>query len=263
MKAHEVLDQLIEMAGVHLDPTVDTLKLGDNDKETKKVAFCFTATPDVIRKATAWGADVIITHEPTFYDHFDNFKENAVTVAKKKLLDESGVTVYRYHDHPHFAADGDMIHKGFLKKVGFEGKLVHDAGGSPDSFFDFDKPITPREAADIISHKLKICHVRIIGAADVRVTKALLCLGACGDIGVNTLRDTDREMVISGEDCEWKNGCFVRDAAELGMKKALILLGHCASERDGMEYIRDMWDERYGSRNGVESRYFQTPDLFV
>lgn len=186
-----------------------------------------------------------------------------MTIAKKKLLDESGVTVYRYHDHPHFAADGDMIHKGFLRKVGFEGNLVHDAGGSADSFFDFDTPITPREAAGIISDKLKIHHVRIIGAADAKMTKALLCLGACGDIGVNTLRDTDREMVISGEDCEWKNGCFVRDAAELGMKKALILLGHCASERDGMEYIRDMWDERYGSKNGVESRYFQTPDLFV
>ena len=35
MKAHEVIEQLIEMSGVHLDPTVYTLKLGDNDKETK------------------------------------------------------------------------------------------------------------------------------------------------------------------------------------------------------------------------------------
>ena len=30
MKAHEVIEQLIEMSGVHLDPTVDTVKLGDN-----------------------------------------------------------------------------------------------------------------------------------------------------------------------------------------------------------------------------------------
>ena len=50
------MNRLIEMSGVRLDPTVHTLKLGDNDKETKKVAFCFTATPDVIRKACSAGA---------------------------------------------------------------------------------------------------------------------------------------------------------------------------------------------------------------
>ncbi len=261
MQAHEVLEQLIEMSGVRRNPTVDTLKAGRDDKEVKKVAFCFTATPDIIKSAAEWGADVIITHEPTYHDHFDNRNENAVTAAKKKLLDDNDITVYRYHDHPHFASGGDMIHLGFLRKAGLDGKLSRDESGRPISLFDFASPVTPREIASLLAKNLNLKHIRIIGAADDKMTKGVLCLGACGDITSDILRDSDRELVIAGEISEWKNGCFVRDAAELGMKKAMILLGHCASERDGMEYIRDMWAERYGSM--AESRYFDIPELFT
>lgn len=261
MKAYEVLNGLIEMSGVKRQPTVDTLKVGSDDKEVKKVAFCFIATPNVIKAAAEWGADVLITHEPTFHNHFDVMNENAVTLAKKKLIEDSGMTVYRYHDHPHFASCGDMIHSGFLRKTGLKGTRTPDAAGRPVANFDLETAMTPRELAALISEKLGISHVRVIGAADVKMTKAMLCLGACGDIVTDIMRDSDKEVVITGEIVEWAHGCFVRDAAELGMRKAIVLLGHCASERDGMEYVRDMWDERYGDK--AESKYFETPDIFA
>lgn len=261
MKASDVLNQLIEMSGVRREPTVDTLKAGSDDKEVKKVAFCFTATPAIIKAAADWGADVLITHEPTYHDHFDHMHENVVTLAKKKLIDDGGMTIYRYHDHPHFASSGDMIHLGFLRKSGLKGIRTPDPDGRPISFFSMDDAMTATEVAKVLGDKLGLKYVRIIGAANVKMTKAVLCLGACGDIAADVLRDTDTELCIAGEISEWKNGCFVRDAAELGLHKAMILLGHCGSERDGMEYVRDMWNERYG--NMAESKYFETPDLFV
>ena len=65
MKAYALMDQLIALSEHREEETVDTCKAGDPERELKKVAVCCIATPDVIRQAAAWGADLLITHEPT------------------------------------------------------------------------------------------------------------------------------------------------------------------------------------------------------
>lgn len=252
MKAIEVLNKLNVYSAAHLPQTVDTLKAGDDEKEVKKVAFCFTATPEVIRNAAAWGADVLITHEPTYHDHFDNFVENPVTLAKRELLESTGMTVYRWHDHAH-AAVPDVIHMGFLEAVGFKGTL-------DGRFFILDTPATARELARQIEQTTGIRHARIIGASDIPSVKVGMCLGACGDMVKDVLCNTDCQVVIAGEICEWKDGCFIRDAAELGMNKSIILLGHCASERDGMSYLTDIWNSMCPD---VPGKYFETGELYT
>ena len=51
--------------------TVDNLKCGDPRQEVTGIVTSFMATMDVIEKAVAVGANLIITHEPTFYNHTD------------------------------------------------------------------------------------------------------------------------------------------------------------------------------------------------
>ena len=252
MKAIEVLERLNAYSAAVLTQTVDTRKAGSDEKETSRVAFCITATADVIKAASEWGADVLVTHEPTYHDHFDNFHDNAVAAAKRELLESTGMTVYRWHDHPH-AAIPDIIHAGFLESSGLNGTL-------DGRYFILDGEMTAREIAKQIEQSCGIKHARIIGAADKPTKRVAMCLGACGDMVFDLLRNTDCETVIAGEICEWREGCFVRDAAQLGFNKSVILLGHCGSERDGMKYLTDIWNTICPE---VPGKYFETGELYT
>jgi putative NIF3 family GTP cyclohydrolase 1 type 2 len=84
------------------ETTVDQIIHGP-DQEIAKVAVCWMPFSETIVEAHRRGANVIVAHEPTFYDHREidnktgeNYKEAART--KKQLLDETGITILRCHD---------------------------------------------------------------------------------------------------------------------------------------------------------------------
>ena len=97
MKAVELMNRLFEWCNDNgekdYSKTCDTLKCGDPEKEIRKVAVAMAASVDLIREAHRWGADLLIVHEPTFYNHFDeHLEDDPVTTAKEALLKESGIT---------------------------------------------------------------------------------------------------------------------------------------------------------------------------
>lgn len=84
------------------------------------------ATVEVIREAAAKGVNFIITHEPTWFtgrDVPDWCAEDSTYLAKRRLIDETGMTIWRYHDHMHAAA-GDRIYWGVADKLGWNQYLV-------------------------------------------------------------------------------------------------------------------------------------------
>ena len=65
MKANEIMKELFRLANERdYSNTCDTLKAGNPDTETDKVAVSMFATPDVVRQATKSGAQLLIVHEP-------------------------------------------------------------------------------------------------------------------------------------------------------------------------------------------------------
>jgi hypothetical protein len=58
-------------------------------------------------RAAAAGDNLIITHEPTFFDHLDisgqlpKKDDDPVLVAKRKFIAEHGLVIWRFHDHWH------------------------------------------------------------------------------------------------------------------------------------------------------------------
>ena len=77
------------------------------------------ATVDVIKKASEIGSQLIITHEPTWFtgeDTTDWLEGDPIYVEKKKLIEQSGVAIWRFHDHMHMdAVDGIM--RGFDEEM--------------------------------------------------------------------------------------------------------------------------------------------------
>ncbi len=257
MKIYEIMDDIIgrEFLDARGGWSVDGLKYGDPEGEVTRVAVCLTATVDVIKAAAEWGAELIITHEPTFGSHVDDERDMITAVAKAKLLEEAGITVYRWHDSTHFR-NGDKIGESFIEHLGWKG----DFNGDMD--FRLYEPKTPLQIAQEISEKLGVKHPRIIGCRDGQVTRLNLCLGARGSDPYVALRTDDHEVAIAGEICEWYDGEPIRDLAQLGYQKTLIVLGHAGSERDGMADLADRINCDYADRN-ITAKYFECGELYT
>ena len=53
------------------------------------------------------------------------------------------------------------------------------------------------------------------------------------------MNDEDLDVIICGEITEWTLSAYVRDAAALGLNKAIIIVGHERSEEPGMKDLAD------------------------
>ena len=256
MKAYEIMDILFSMADMsNFGNTCDTVKCGSSDKEVKRTAVTMFATPEVIRNAYEWGADLLIVHEPTYYNHFDEHSYDTVELEKRKLLESTGMTVYRYHDHPHVAVP-DMVSVGMFEALELKGEYEREEDGLIR--FHLENEITPRELTVLMEDKLDIKHLRMVGSIDSPCKTISGKFGSPSGIG-SELRSEKSEIILAGEVCEWAHCEYARDAAQLGYKKALIVMGHIPSERNGMIYIADILKEKCYD---IEVKYFESGEVF-
>src|SRR5437588_10924990 len=104
LTAREVVARIQAHVGIPwMAETVDTFKAGNPDTEVKGIAVTMMATLDVLQRAAAAGQNLIITHEPTFYNHQDKpdeleQKENdPVLAAKRAFIAEHHLVIWRFH----------------------------------------------------------------------------------------------------------------------------------------------------------------------
>lgn len=238
MKIRELARELCAAAPEYdYTNTCDTFKLGDPDAEITGVCVTMFPTPEVMRKTKSLGANFLIVHEPIFHRHMDDEIPDRAAEMKRELAESLGLTVFRYHDHPHHASP-DMICAGELKYMGFdETSGVLEPVSYGVNRFRLGEATTPRALARRIEERLGVRHVRIVGAADASAKLIGCCFGAVGGIA-GEIEACD--VVIVGEICEWADAELVRDYAELGIPKAMLILGHVGSERAGMMHICDV-----------------------
>lgn len=232
--ARDIVERIKQHIGVQWsDQTVDTFKDGDPATTITGIAVTMMATFDVIRRAVASGANLIITHEPTFYDHLDRLdvlEGDAVTAAKRAFIRENHVVVLRMHDHWHRRRP-DGIATGMAKALAWE--QYRD----PQSEYLFTLPeATLGDLAASIRQRLRAPTLRVVGDSALRVTRVALVPGAAGfALHRQALQRTDVEVLVIGEAHEWETVEYVADAISAGKKKALIITGHIPSEQAGME----------------------------
>jgi putative NIF3 family GTP cyclohydrolase 1 type 2 len=228
--ARELVDrikQTLAAAGVMWRAeTVDTFKCGDPDGPVTGVATAFMATFDVVKRAVAAGANFVISHEPTFYNHQDAttaFADDAVFRAKMAFIDANRVVVFRFHDHWH-ARRPDGMRVGLLRALGWP-----DAPGTVNL-----PPTTLGALATDIQRLLGTKALRVVGDPNTHVSRVAVGLGY-GNPQLNAGIDA----VVTGEsqeaDSAWDNMAYVVDSVATAQPKGLILLGHERSEGFGME----------------------------
>ena len=237
LTAREVIARIQEHVGIPwMQQTVDTFKAGNPDAEVKGIAVTMMATLDVLQRAAAAGQNLIITHEPTFFNHLDKpddleQRENdPVLAAKRAFIEEHGLVIWRFHDHWH-RMKPDGIEAGMAHALSWE--KFQDSGNQ----YLFAIPETDLEhlATDVKS-RLKIRVMRVVGDPKLKVKKVALVPGASGFAKeTRALEISDVQVLITGEPREWETVEYVADAVTEGNPKALIILGHIPSEQAGME----------------------------
>lgn len=224
-------------SNVRSTDTCDVLIIGDPNKDVKKIATCFKLTMSMVDRAVAEGVDLVITHEPTFSREDPCSKYLELDEKRLQKLQESGLTVYRYHDHAHDRLP-DYIHEGFWKALGLQGDLL-----DPESFavryYRLESPITVRELGLRIKEKLRLEAIKMVGPEDTLVKTVCLALGWVGLKAVRAFVDADAELYITGETDEAFSLEYIRDANYFGCQKSAFLLGHYGAEYAGMRLLAE------------------------
>lgn len=236
LTARQVVERIQKNVGVPWQAqTVDDFKAGNPDTRVTGVATTMMATLDMLRRAAASGKNLIITHEPTFYDHLDKAPDleksnDAVMAEKKAFIEKNGLVVWRFHDHWH-RRQPDGVIQGVVRQIGWE-KFQNP---KEQALFVLPETTVDRLAADL-KKRFNAGAVRVVGDPHMKLTKAGLMPGAASSISqMRALESDDVEVLVIGETREWETVEYVRDAAAEGRRKALIIIGHVRSEQPGME----------------------------
>lgn len=260
MKIQDIMNKLFEWSPLRgRENKSDVPIFGDMERDVTKVGTCIIATPDVLRKAKELGIEFIINHEGTYHTcvtYFGDeefYNSDKVVSAKKKLVEEIGIPIYRFHDYSHFT-DVDKINTGVLKKLGIKGEF------DGIRTFELAVPMSVDEMEKQMEKKLGLKHIRFVGQRNKMVKRFSLCAGAWGDkVLYEELNREDIDLVICGEICEYSICEYVRDSAQLGIDLSLFILGHMGSERSGMEYVAEYINENI---DGVEAIYLESGEVY-
>lgn len=234
LTAAEVMQRIIAATGATPPAgTVDTLKAGDPNTVVTGIATTFMDTYPVLEQAVASGKNLIITHEPTFYNHQDKLSEwSADPVQQQKLayIKEHHLVVWRSHDTWHMRRP-DGILAGMVEQFGWK---PYQSSSDP---LVFNMPrTTVGKIASQLQARTSARAIRIVGDLAMPVTKVALLPGAAGsEEQIKLLERDDVQLLVVGESREWETVPYVVDAQAEGRSKALILLGHEASEEAGMD----------------------------
>jgi putative NIF3 family GTP cyclohydrolase 1 type 2 len=238
LTASEVMNRIIVATGAAPPAdTVDTLKAGDPNTVVTGIVTTFMDTYPVLEQAVADGKNLIITHEPTFYNHRDDtsiLAGDAVQAQKLEYIRQHHLVVWRFHDTWHLRQP-DGILTGVVEELGWK---PYQSSVDPH-LFTIPATTVSQLAANLRS-RTGSRSIRIVGDVNMNVTHVGLLPGASGLVKqAKMLERDDVQVLVAGESAEWEGVEYAQDAAAEGRHKALILLGHEISEEAGMQYCAE------------------------
>ena len=244
MKAQELREYLKSMDSgwVNWEKTVDTFKSGDAEAEIKGIAVGWMGYTWALKRALELNCNVFVTHEPTYYNHWDNdekiFRYESVR-AKRQFIEENGLVILRCHDLWDGVRDIG-IPDSWAKQLGFDNPIagegyyrVYDVSGS-----------TARAVAERVAvhtQSLGQQAVQLIGPADAPVSRVAIGTGAITPF--THLIDTyGVDLAICSDDgfTYWRDG-----ALSIDMGIPVIVVNHAVSEIYGMQLLAEHLKRRF------------------
>ncbi len=241
MKAREIAAVVERIAPISGGMPGDELGFvyGTGEEEARGVATCWSPTRRVIEEAARAGCNMIISHEPLFFQRrwsvdaeaknvwFEEAEDSAKAVnrARAAALKAMGGCVWRAHSNWDTAPRYGVI----------DALIAELALGAPTARSRFMtlhsvKEIAVRDLARKVQRTLDTGSVRVTGNLDRKVTRVATMIGGLGQMfnSVEEAATLGAEAVVAGECLAYT----MWNAEELGL--SLIEAGHGASENPGM-----------------------------
>lgn len=265
----EAIDRIRDFHGRLDFSRFDKVIYGDVEKECTGIVTTCCATVEVIRKTAQAGANLIVCHEDLFFTSVDDetlVEGVALVEEKKRLLDETGITVWRDHDHMHgnenkpFNPQGgkpdfkngppmpkgprtktDYIFYGIMKELGWDDYVVDDI--KKPLLYEIPETTVP-ELCNLLLERFNLNGVRIVGKKDA-IVRRVFFVEHVSDHGDERLYkrmdELNADVFIPLEIVDWTLSEYIRDAVALGQNKAILEMGHFNFEEPGMKYMAEAW----------------------
>ena len=253
--------------------TRDKILYGDPDQECTGIVTTIYASIDVIKKAHELGANFIIAHEALLWNRGDKRDwleeaQNKTYLAKKKLLDDYNICVWRFHDYIHSGVPYkddyiDGIFYGLAKVTGWENFVIsEDLAGA---VYVECEETTPRKVAEQIKKTWNISGMKAIGNMDAKVTKILVCghvqEGGDSNSLITRVDKEDINLLLPLELIDFTLTEYIKDSGQLGFDKAILAPGHFNLEEPGMKYIEAWIDDAL--KEHIDTTYVQAGDMYT
>jgi putative NIF3 family GTP cyclohydrolase 1 type 2 len=218
---------------VNPENTVDTVKCGDPSRTVNKAGVCWFASLNTIHAAHEDGCDLLICHEPTFWQHEapENLWRNREPgTTKQRFLDETGMVILRAHDTwDQWPEIG--IRDSWAKWLGLENRVYASADHNYHAVYVIEKQPLHTFASHVAQRVRSLGEdsVRVMGEPSRPVRRVAVGVGCAGP---------DKDTVEAGADVlivcyDGASYWAVRERLH-EMGAAVIVVEHGTSEMPGM-----------------------------
>lgn len=244
MKAQDVQDYLQSLAGSwqYPDDTVDTFKAGDPNAEARGIAVGWMSYTWALECALNLDCNVFVTHEPTYYNHWDNDPEIfriAGVREKRQFIEDNDLVIIRCHDLWDQMPDtgipdswGRLLDWGRPVAESAYIRIYDTEGATAGKLAQHVANCTAvygQPGVQLIGSPNKIVHRVSIGAGAITpylecVDRFAIDLAICTDDGIDY----------------WRDGGFAID-----MEIPIIVVNHMVSEEIGVQQLADRLSRRF------------------
>jgi dinuclear metal center YbgI/SA1388 family protein len=212
------------------------LLVGDRAQKVERVMTCLTITPASAAEAVRERVDLIVTHHPLPFRPLKRL--TADQPAGRMLLDliRAGIAIYSPHTAFDSAAAGinQQLAEGLgLTEIGSlePGPLAAQPGAG--RFGRYAAPQSLGQIAARVKQFLKIGGLHAVGSLQRPIERVAIACGSGGEF-LSAAIAQDCQLLVTGE--ARFHTCL--EAESQGV--ALLLAGHFASERFGVERLADV-----------------------
>lgn len=230
MKAKDILAHFKEVGTwVDWDNTCDEFLHGDPEAEVTGIATAWIPTNAAIREVAAKGHSLFVVHEPSFvHCHSHTPSGKAAIAAKRRLLDECGITLLRCHDTWDRMPEVG-IPDAWATHLGFETEPR-----PVESYYKICLlgDVTVEGAARMVLAKVRsLGQEAVLIFGDRTKTVSRMGVGTGAITHVSTMHELGADVILATDDGMnfWEGGLWSAD-----LDVPVLIVNHATSEKPGM-----------------------------
>lgn len=237
------------------------LLVGDRERDVERITICLTITDAVVAEAIAERADLIVSHHPLPFRAPKTITTDTHDGRRLWRLASAGIAVYSPHTAFDSAAEGinfrlaEGLGLGDIRPLVSLGSAIDPALGI-GRFGTLKQPTSLAGVVARLKTFLKITTLQVVGADDRPVKTIGVACGSAAD-HLSDAVHLGCDLFVTGE------ASFHKAIEAEACDTALVLVGHYASERFGVERLAEVLQREFVQLSVWAARRETDPLRFV